>query len=111
MSNLSRRTLVSTAAALPALSIPALASVEPDPIYAALDRCRRAEADVEAAAELIGKNHKNWPVDKTVRAEDQLTELSGISQRAFTDLVCMTPTTVTGCAALLRHVQEHENRY
>jgi hypothetical protein len=42
MSNLSRRSLVSSAAALPALAVPAvaLASVEPDPIYAAIEEYR-----------------------------------------------------------------------
>jgi hypothetical protein len=45
MSNLSRRSLVTSAAALPVLAVPAvaLASVEPDPIYAAIEACLEAE--------------------------------------------------------------------
>jgi hypothetical protein len=46
MSTLSRRTLVTSAAALPALAVPAAisAAVEPDdPIYAAIKKCVEAE--------------------------------------------------------------------
>ena len=47
MSNLSRRSLVTRAAALPALAVPAVAiaaSAEPDPIFAAIDRWNDALA-------------------------------------------------------------------
>jgi hypothetical protein len=44
MSNLSRRSIVTTAAALPALAVPAVACDAPDPIYAALDTYRALEA-------------------------------------------------------------------
>jgi hypothetical protein len=42
MSNLSRRSLVASAAALPALAVPAvaIASIEPDPIFAAIEKER-----------------------------------------------------------------------
>lgn len=46
MSNLSRRSLVTSAAALPALAVPAVAvaaSAEPDPIYAAIEKFRHAD--------------------------------------------------------------------
>jgi uncharacterized protein with LGFP repeats len=53
MPNLSRRSFVSTAAVLPALAVPpaiAVASVGPDPIFAAIDTHQRAEhAHNEAA--------------------------------------------------------------
>ena len=47
MSNLSRRSLVASAASLPALAVPAVAvavaaSAEPDPIYAAIEEHRNA---------------------------------------------------------------------
>jgi hypothetical protein len=47
MSNLSRRSLVTTAAALPALAVPAVAvaaTAEPDPIFAAIEKHRQAYA-------------------------------------------------------------------
>ncbi|HWX14646.1 MAG TPA: hypothetical protein VNY06_07325 [Methylocella sp.] len=44
MSALSRRTIVTSAAALPALAVPAVAAcAEPDPIYAAIEKYRIAE--------------------------------------------------------------------
>jgi hypothetical protein len=54
MSALSRRNLVASAAALPALAVPALAGgefspSEPDPIFAAIERCEAACAAEEAA--------------------------------------------------------------
>jgi hypothetical protein len=55
MSNLSRRSLVASAAALPALAVPvvAIASVESDPIYAAIKAVVEAErADAEAIEQL-----------------------------------------------------------
>lgn len=44
MSHLSRRSLVTSAAALPALAVPAvvMASIEPDPIFAAIEAYREA---------------------------------------------------------------------
>ena len=49
MSNLSRRSIVASAAALPALAVPALAiaSIEPDPIFAAIEEYKRAKEPVE----------------------------------------------------------------
>ncbi|MFZ0237766.1 MAG: hypothetical protein WAL37_10445, partial [Xanthobacteraceae bacterium] len=44
MSNLSRRTLVSSAAALPALTVPAVA-ISADPIFAKIDRCKALFAE------------------------------------------------------------------
>jgi hypothetical protein len=56
MSNLSRRSLVASAAAFPALAVPAFAfaaSTEPDPIYAAIQECVEAErADAKAIFKL-----------------------------------------------------------
>ena len=54
MSNLSRRSLVTSAAALPALAVPAVAvaaSAEPDPIFAAIDRWNAALAVENASYE------------------------------------------------------------
>jgi hypothetical protein len=51
LSNMSRRSLVAGATAMPVLAVPAVsvASIEPDPIYAAIKACLEAElADAEA---------------------------------------------------------------
>jgi hypothetical protein len=53
MSALSRRSLVTSAAALPALAVPAVAvaaCAEPDPIYAAIEACLEAERRTYAEA-------------------------------------------------------------
>jgi hypothetical protein len=53
MSALSRRSLVTSAAALPALAVPAVAvaaCAEPDPIYAAIEACLEAERRAYAEA-------------------------------------------------------------
>jgi hypothetical protein len=56
MSNLSRRSIVASAAALPALAVPAVAfavTAQPDPIYAAIEACLMAErADTEMCERL-----------------------------------------------------------
>jgi hypothetical protein len=63
MSNLSRRSLVASAAALPTLAVPAVAVAavaEPDPILAAIERWKELDVlhsnaiDAEAAAEEVG---------------------------------------------------------
>jgi hypothetical protein len=50
MSALSRRSIVASAAALPALAVPAVvsAAIEPDPIYAVIERDRLLEAAFQA---------------------------------------------------------------
>jgi hypothetical protein len=51
MPNLSRRHLGTTAAALPALALPAVAGTlahEPDPIFAAIERHRKLDAETMA---------------------------------------------------------------
>ena len=57
MSNLSRRSLVTSAAALPALAVPAVAIAaiaDPDPIHAAIKRWNEA-----VAVELAGFSARN----------------------------------------------------
>jgi hypothetical protein len=47
-STTSRRALLTAAAALPVLTVPALASAEPDPIFAAIEVHRQAQAEFQS---------------------------------------------------------------
>lgn len=83
----SRRAVLAGAVALPALAAPAaLAAVsDVDPIFAAIERHRAAEAAHCAACEAAD--------------DDTMTEET--ADPVLCELVVMTPTTVAGCAALL----------
>ncbi|MGA9896005.1 MAG: hypothetical protein WBQ55_27480 [Xanthobacteraceae bacterium] len=94
-----RRAIIVGTAALPVLSIPAVAAA--DPIFAALERHRQAEAAYQAAC-----------MSEEIRDDDELlVELSDRSDGQYTVITKMTPTSVAGCAALLRHVEKYENFY
>ena len=104
----SRRAILAGAAALPALAIipaTAVAAAGIDPIFAALERHRQIEAAYVAAC--------NEPIDqaKEQAREDRVTKLCHRSSNALGELVAMTPTTLAGCAALLRYLEAHEESY
>jgi hypothetical protein len=85
MSNLSRRSIVASAAALPALAVPAvaLASVEPDPIYAAIEEYNRAKVPVER------EGASRAEVNAAVAAREQLAKTEPTTKAgliAFLDL-------------------------
>jgi len=99
---------VTTAAALPALAVPAAAaSVEPDPIFEAIERHRRAKAAWTAAYEALD----TLPHEKVREAGRACDDLSEVTHQELVALVRMTPTTIAGCAALLRHLEQHENEH
>jgi hypothetical protein len=84
MSNLSRRSLVSSAAALPALAVPAVAiavTAEPDPIFAAIEEYKRTKEPVER------DGASDAEVNAAVAAREQLAQTE--------------PTTKTGLIAFL----------
>jgi selenocysteine lyase/cysteine desulfurase len=101
----SRRSVIVGAAALPALAMPAIASSASDPIFAAIKRHRQIEAAYVAAC--------NEPTDqaKEQAREDRANKLYGRSSDALGELVAMTPTTLAGCAAVLRYLETHEKSY
>jgi hypothetical protein len=91
-----RRALVTGlagATAVAATGLPAGAA-EPDPIYAGIERHRAALAEVERQ-------------EAGIDLPDAVEEAYADEGEAITDLVRTTPTTVAGCAALLRHLQEY----
>ena len=91
MSQLSRRTLVTSAAALPALSVPALASAEPDPIFAAIETYRDTHATFNAIPEDEGEDYEEayWQMYDAHRA-----------------IFVTVPTTMTGVLALIRFLEQ-----
>jgi hypothetical protein len=136
-----RRAILAGAAALPALAVPAFAAdpalsfeevkrlyaeLDPetkkffraltlqdapaeitdiDPILAAIERHRQIEAAYVAAC--------NEHVEKARESarEDRVVKLCHRSSNALGELVAMTPTTVAGCAAVLRYLETHEKSY
>jgi hypothetical protein len=109
-----RRTILAGAAALPALAIipaTAVAAAGVDPIFAAIEKHRQAEAAFVGVYdnEIMRGAVYLTPAIKAV--EDQAGELCVRSSAAYVDLVKMTPTTLAGCAALLRHLEAHERSY
>ena len=103
-----RRTLIAGAAMLPALAIiPATADAAAgiDPIFAALEHHRQIEAAYVAAC-----NEHVEQARESAR-EDRVVKLCHRSSNALGELVAMTPTTLAGCAALLRYLEAHEESY
>jgi hypothetical protein len=112
MSNLSRRSLVTSAAALSALALPAIAaSVKSDPIFAAIEAYRKAFAEHGAAIEevsLYTNSHgfKRCPErEELERREDAACHFSASVTR---DLASTIPTTLAGAIAMLRFAEEFD---
>jgi hypothetical protein len=102
-----RRAILAGAAALPALAIiPATAlSAAADPIFAAIEKHRQIEAAYVAAC------NEHVEQAREQAREDRVVKLSHRSSNALGELVAMTPTTVAGCAAVLRYLEAHEKSY
>jgi hypothetical protein len=103
MTMTSRRAVLAGAAAMPALSLPAIAA-EPDPIFAAIECSREAEAAFVEFLKTAAR--ENQPNDEAFKRQEG--ELNDESIAQLADLVAMTPTTVAGCAALLSYIEEFE---
>jgi hypothetical protein len=86
-----RRAILAGAAAIPALSLPGLAT-ERDPIFAAIECHRQAEAAIGGVSD----------------DDDELDACCDRAWAALMTLVSMTPTTAAGCAAMLRYIEAHE---
>jgi len=89
-------TAIAAAAVVPTA---ALAADGPDPVFAAINRHRQIEAAYVTAC---------YEPDVQATA---VSKLSHESSEALGELVAMTPTTLAGCAALLRYLEAHENSY
>ena len=92
-----RRAVLAGAAALPALTMPALAMpADVDPVFAMIERHRALRA-VYWSGETV--------------ADDVMGEHGKKADQALVDLLATPPTTVAGCAAVLRHVDQHLRQY
>lgn len=105
MKTTTRRAILAGAAALPALALPALAAPAHDPIFAAIERHRQIEGAYVAAC------NEHVEQAREPAREERVVKLCHRSSNALGELVAMTPTTVAGCAAVLRYLEAHEQSY
>jgi hypothetical protein len=105
-SELSRRSLVTTAAALPALAMPAaaVASTELDPVFAVIEDHRRAYIErLRTGAPAARARPSNPEYKNLMAAEDSASDLF---DDATETLAKTQPTTVSGVLALLAYMEE-----
>jgi len=100
MRNMNRRAVLAGTAALPALTLPAIAfPAQADPIFAAIEEHRRLDAACNAAFAAIARKEnaqaEEFASDRQEEAYDQMAEI-----------LAMTPTTAAGCIAMLRYLGE-----
>lgn len=112
MSQLSRRSLVSSAAALPALAVPAVAA--PDPILAIIRRHRAEEAMCAESQRIEPTAASGRPLTGTpeYRAwEEWQGEVLDACYATKNEMVMTRPTTRQGAAALIDAFLESERGY
>jgi hypothetical protein len=104
-----RRAILAGAAALPALSLPAIATpAQGDPIFEAIEKHRKLNAAHVAACEATvpfseASGGKRTPAIEAM--EDHAGHCCEIAASALSELLALTPATIAGCAALLRHIE------
>jgi hypothetical protein len=110
MSDLSRRHLVTTVAALPALAVPAAAAKlthEPDPIFAAIEKYRTTNAAFNARSDyetdLEESGHKLPPAPDDWRTPELVAVVTAV-RAARAELAKTAPTTLDGIVACLDYV-------
>jgi len=113
MSALSRRSLVASAAALPALAVPAAAcaSVEPDPIFAVIAAYGPAFDQWEAAlraADFSPDARKKLPRGEYRRLKMEEDILRDEFEEIENKLFSTVPTTLAGLSALFAYIRTHE---
>ena len=104
MSNLSRRTLVASAAALPAVAMPAVAII-PDPALAAVERWRVASEIHGAVCER--ETDAQTPEEYSAW-DDRAREACHASYEAMVAMVQTRPTTNAGIRAMVRLYLEED---
>lgn len=107
---LSRRHLVTTVAALPALAVPAVAvaAAEPDPIFAAIEEHRRAWWDDGGHCSDLDWIASHGETEAVREEAERKLDLLWEQVRAATDkLIDTAPTTNAGVAALLEYAIDH----
>jgi hypothetical protein len=109
MSALSRRSIVASAAALPALAVPAVvsAAVEPDPIYAVIEKDRLLEVAFQArCAYEDGPDCRGIELQRAAPDDDRTPEMAWIvtaSVESRWTVATTAPTTMAGLLAVLEY--------
>ena len=109
-----RRAVLAGAAALPALAIIPATAVDAagvDPIFAAIERQRRAEAAFAGAYDREEYRNAKHSTPATDALEARAGEFGDAANKLYVDLVTMTPASLAGCAALLRYLESREQSY
>jgi hypothetical protein len=116
MPTLSRRHLVTTAAALPALAVPACAdalSHEPDPVFAAIEKERTANdtcwARYDYEDDLKKRGCELTPAPDESYRTPEMVAVVNASRAARADLANTAPTTAAGLVAYLDYVLSMSN--
>jgi hypothetical protein len=111
MSELSRRSLVASASALPALAIPAVTfpaqaetlPLPPDPVFAIIDAHRTALLSAMRATKIICET----PNDQRTKEGDLAEDRADAAEREATwELIGVVPTTFAGVFGLMEYVDE-----
>jgi hypothetical protein len=98
-----RRAVLAGAAALPAISLPAIAT-EPDPIFAAIERHKMAFRIEQETCRAEGHMDSSAPEYKATRAAVDVAN-DACNEAAYA-LAELEPTTKAGALALLKYVEE-----
>src|SRR5665213_744126 len=97
-----RCAILAGAATLPALSLPAFALDQRDPVFAAIQEHRRRVAIHNAACAAVPRGDKLTP--EIGKAEDYAGDLQSETVDQLGAILEMTPTTAAGCVAMLRFI-------
>ena len=114
MSKLSRRSLVTRAAALPVLAVPALAAeaAKPDPVFVAIEKyCEAREAYVSLCDHeegLIASGQELTPAPGDHRTPEMVATVKACVD-ARMKLASTSPTTLAGLSSLLTFVVSESN--
>jgi hypothetical protein len=113
MTTLSRRHLVTTAAALPALALPALPAIAgTDPIFAAIERVDATSAELNRVSHLDGELPRVDGKFAGTPEHDAWRELYDAAadewQDAQADALATVPTSTAGALALIKCFIRHE---
>jgi hypothetical protein len=88
-----------------------LAAAGVDPIFAAIEKHQQAEAAYAGAYDREEYRNAKHSTPATDALEARAGEFGDAANKLYVDLVTMTPASLAGCAALLRHLEAHERSY
>ena len=110
MSNLSRRSLVTSAAALPALAIPAVAAAAApvDPVFAAIAAHRETYVKMMRACRMVCLLPADDPREAELEAAADAA--SEIEHEARAELSSAVPATMVGVIGLLQYLGEFQEQ-